>query len=265
MKTPSTEFGTVPAAAVVSACLRAQSGVPARSGAARAFGRSPLSAESRSWYVGALGELHVAEQLARLGSGWTILHSVPVGDRGSDIDHVVVGAAGVFTINTKFHEDAKVWVGSRRLLLNGQKTDHLRNSRYEAQRVARALSAAVGTAIAVHPAIVIVGARSITIKEQPGDITVLRASELVRWLRRRRAILDPDTSGRLAETLASRRFWQTDGVTPEEPVDMAAFGALRREVNAARRVRGAWVLAGGATLLAVAATLTTNALGMLGL
>lgn len=30
-------------------------------------GRSPLSDDSRPWYLGALGELQVAEQLAKLG------------------------------------------------------------------------------------------------------------------------------------------------------------------------------------------------------
>ena len=141
---PAAGIGTIPAAAVISACLSAQAGVPRRSGLARAFGRSPLSTESRPWYLGALGELQVAERLAKLGPDWTVLHSVPIGDRGSDIDHVVLGPAGVFTFNTKFHEDARIWVGSTRLLVNGQKTDHLRNSRYEAQRVAKKLTPVAG-------------------------------------------------------------------------------------------------------------------------
>lgn len=126
---PTEGFGAIPAAAVISACLNAQASVPRRSGVARVLGRSPLSADSRPWYLGAIGELRVAERLAKLGPDWTVLHSVPIGERGSDIDHVVVGAAGVFTINTKLHEDARVWVGSKRLLVNGQKTDHLHNSR----------------------------------------------------------------------------------------------------------------------------------------
>lgn len=78
------------------------------------------------------------------------MHSVPIGDRGSDIDHVVIGAAGVFTVNTKSHEDARIWVGSKRLLVNGQKTDHLRNSRFEAQRVVRELAISDGLQRAVN-------------------------------------------------------------------------------------------------------------------
>ncbi|MBG6212216.1 hypothetical protein RCH23_000129 [Cryobacterium sp. CAN_C3] len=41
--------------------------------------------------------------LSKLGPEWTVLHAVPVGSGSSDIDHVVIGPAGVFTINTKNH------------------------------------------------------------------------------------------------------------------------------------------------------------------
>ena len=247
----STErFGTIPAAAVIAACLHAQAGVPARSRFARALGRTPLSADSRPWYLGALGELRVAAQLAGLGPAWTVLHSVPIGERGSDIDHVVVGPAGVFTINTKFHEDARVWVGNRRLMVNGQKTDYLRNSRYEAQRVSRLLSMAIAESVDVHAAIVLVGARSMTVREQPTGVAVLRDTELVRWLKGRPVALNDDDRDRIASTLSRREAWSGEPV-PEPEIDEPAFAHLRREVTAARRVRLAWAtvsLVGVATI-----------------
>lgn len=238
----SDRFGTVPAATVIAACLQAQADIPARSGFARTFGRTPLSADSRPWYLGALGELRVAALLARLGPDWTVLHSVPIGERGSDIDHVVVGPAGVFTINTKFHEDARVWVGSRRLMVNGQKTDYLRNSRYETQRVSRLLSMAIAESVDVHAVIVLVGARSITIREQPTDVAVLRDNELVRWLKRRPVTLNDDDRNRVASTLSRRETWSGAPV-PAPEIDEPAFAHLRREVIAARRVRLAWATA----------------------
>jgi hypothetical protein len=33
---------------------------------------------------------------------WTVLHSVPVGTGSTDIDHIAIGPAGVFTLNTKY-------------------------------------------------------------------------------------------------------------------------------------------------------------------
>lgn len=255
---PTEQFGSTPAAGVIAACLEAQASVPPRSGVSRLFGRSPLSDDSRPWYRGALGELQVAQQLAKLGPGWTVLHSVPIGDRGSDIDHVVISAAGVFTINTKFHEDARIWLGSKRLLVNGQKTDHLRNSRFEAQRVARALTGIAGLPIHVHPVIVLVGIRSVTVRERPSDVAVLRDTEVVRWLNRRPAILDADQRDRLATAMARRDHWTASSV--QEPgADLPAFAALRREVGAARRVRVLWVMTTMAGVMAVAAALTVNA------
>ena len=255
---PADPVGSVPAAAVISACLSAQASVPARSRVSRVFGRSPLSVDSRPWYLGAIGELQVAERLAKLGPDWTVLHSVPIGDRGSDIDHVVVGPAGVFTINTKFHDDARIWVGSTRLLVNGQKTDHLRNSRYEAQRIARKLMAVAGEPVDVYPAIVLVGARSVTIRERPVDVMVLRDIELVRWLTRRTVTLTAHARDRRAEMLTRPETWARTSSASSE-VDLPAFAAIRREVGAARHVRMLWGTAGLLGGMVVAASLAINA------
>lgn len=258
--TGSTErFGSIPAAAVITACLEAQQDATARSRLARLFGRSPLSPLSRPWYLGALGELRVAEHLAKLGPEWTVLHAVPIGDRGSDIDHVVVGPAGVFTINSKFHEGARIWVGSKRLLVNGQKTDHLRNSRYEAQRVTRLIAAATGIALTAQAAIVLVGVRSVTVRERPTNVAVLRDGQLVRWLSRQPAQLDPAANDRLTAALAHPDSWGVVGPTP----DLEGFTALRREIAAARRLRALWGAAAVIGAVTMAAAFVTEALGAL--
>lgn len=69
----------------------------------------------RSWRVGADGEFAVAELLVELNPvslipwprrkppAWRVLHSVPVGDGRTDIDHVLIGPPGVVTINTEHH------------------------------------------------------------------------------------------------------------------------------------------------------------------
>ncbi|MGX1695187.1 NERD domain-containing protein [Microbacterium keratanolyticum] len=167
---------------MIAEFLRAQATAPPRSAVRRLFGASPLSDDSRPWHLGALGELAVAQRLATLDPAWTVLHAVPIGTRGSDIDHVVAGPAGVFTINAKFHERATVWVGARRLLVNGQKTDHLRYARYEATRVARMLAQRTGASVPTRAVIVLVNPRRLTIRQQPEDVTVLTSVQLTRWL-----------------------------------------------------------------------------------
>ena len=226
-------------------CLRAQAGVPPRGTLARTFGRSPLSDESRPWYLGALGELDVASRLDSLGEGWTILHSVPIGTRGSDIDHIVVGGAGVFTINTKFHEDGRVWVGSRRLLVNGQPKDHLRNTRYEATRTQKLLSAAAGSEVPVTGIIAIVGAKQITIREQPADVAVLDAARLTRWLKKQESRLDQAQPAALSALVRDAATWTSE---PQHESDVSGFDALHREVVGAKRVRMLW---GAGALVAI--------------
>ena len=65
------------------------------------------------------------------------LHAVNVGTQGSDIDHVVIGPGGVYTLNTKTHRGHRVTVYERAIFVDGYKQPYLRNSRHEAERAAR--------------------------------------------------------------------------------------------------------------------------------
>ena len=226
---------------MIAECLRLQALARPRSLAARFFGRTPLTAESLPWYTGALGELDVARRLDALGPGWHVFHAVPVGAGASDIDHVVIGPPGVFTINTKHHAGQDVWLGARRLLVGGQKTDHLRNARYEGKRAAQRLSAAVRGPVEVVPIIAIVGARRFTIRERPADVVVLQEHRLVGWLRHLTPVVPPVPVERLADAAAEPSTWHR---APHlGPVDLDAFHALREEVAKSRRRRRGWAFA----------------------
>lgn len=230
-----------PATSVIAECLRVQATIPRNTAMQRFFGVSPLGREAQPWYVGALGELEVARRLGSLEPGWYVLHSVPVGTGASDLDHVVIGPAGVFTINTKHHRGQSVWVGGRRILVNGQRTDHLRNATYEATRTSKLLSVAARTLVDVTPIVAIVGARRMTVRERPTDVVVLRETELTRWLQRHPATLSAQQVQQLAAMAAQPAAWQR---MPEaDAVDHAAFDRLRREIDRARRRRGLWVIA----------------------
>jgi len=163
------------------------------------FGDHPdtveIDEDARGWYWGVLGEQRVAATLATLGPEWTVLHSVPVGAGNTDIDHIAIGPAGVFTLNTKYSPDSNVWTAGRGLMVNGESRAHyLRNSMAELQRASTALSKAAGFAVPVFSALVFVDPASLTVKAPPGwdgtDLHVVSERGLLPLLTRRRELSD---------------------------------------------------------------------------
>ncbi|GAW49073.1 MULTISPECIES: nuclease-related domain-containing protein [unclassified Nocardioides] len=100
-----------PGEAARAQALAAKQAAPGRALLARAL---RVHTSERAWRIGADGEEKVAAQfdkVVRKDPRWQFIHAIPVGTRGSDIDHLVVGPGGVFTVNAKNHPHAKVWVG----------------------------------------------------------------------------------------------------------------------------------------------------------
>lgn len=240
--------------AVMEQLLALQQDAPTRSAVSRALGVSPLDEERAAWYRGALGEAAVGRLLDKLPNGWAVLHAVPVGKGDSDIDHVVIGPGGVFTVNTKNHSGQKVWVAGRTFMVNGQKQPHLRNAEYEAQRVSRLLSAAAGFRVDVAPVIAVVDPASLTMRERPEQVVVLTSSQLVRWLKKRPATLAPEQVRALFDISVDPAAWHASPTPGREPAAVrSSFSALDLQVRHARRIRRAWAcgLLGAGGLAAV--------------
>lgn len=165
---------------------------------------------ARAWQKGAVGEEGVAVQLWRLSrpGNWRYVHSVPVGDRGSDIDHVLVGPPGVFTINTKAHREANVWVGGDTVMVNGRKHPYVRNSRHEAARASRLLTAALGWRVPVRGVIVFVDPRNFTIRDEPVDVAVTTRYGLNRWARSLPTVLSDQHVDAIFDRVRRSTTWQ---------------------------------------------------------
>lgn len=155
---------------------------PVRTVVARLLG---VHTDERAWRIGADGEVKVAAQLEKLvlkDPRWRVLHAVPVGERGSDIDHVVLGPGGVYTLNAKHHPGATLWVAGNTFLVNGKRRPHLRNSEHEAQRATRLLSAACAFEVEVTGVVVPVGADDLVIRAAPRHVHVVPRRQLRAWL-----------------------------------------------------------------------------------
>lgn len=220
----------------------------------RVFGIRPVHPDMKSWLAGARGERIVGAVLKKLGPEWLVLHAVPVGDAHTDIDHIVIGPAGAFTINTKHHKGKTVWAGNRVLKINGQNTDHLRNSRSEAKRAAKLLTAAAGVEAPVRPVIALVDAGKVTVKENLTDVAVVRAGELVAWLNNQvPVLLDEDLTQLRAAALAPDT-WHSDPASVLTDWDAAGWlDRYERFLRAAYRRYMAWGVAIAAPAVPMAA------------
>jgi hypothetical protein len=148
---------------------------------ARAAG---IRTRDQAWRIGAAGEVKVGARLDRLRRhGWRVLHSVPLG-RGGDIDHLIIGPGGVFTVNTKHHPRARVTVGRSVVFVRGYPVTHVGKALREASRVQAALSSALGQAVPVQPLVIIHGASvSQWLARRPRGVKVLPSWAATWWLR----------------------------------------------------------------------------------
>jgi Nuclease-related domain len=214
---------------------------PARSGIDRLLGRRVLSDTSRPWYVGALGEIAVGNAIDSLPAPWSVFHSLPIGTRGADIDHLVVGPGGVFCLNTKNHRNARIWVANHTMMVNGHKQPYIRNSTHEARRLTTILRTIARDDLTVRAVIAVVGAQQITVRSKPEDVAVIAAPRLRRWLLAQPEALSTVELARIASFVEQPATWGLEAPSSSfAGAVQGEFAKLRTEVRNARRVRIAW-------------------------
>ena len=146
--------------------------------------------------------------LSRLPNGWHVPRAVPIGEQGSDIDDIVIGPRGVFTLNTKNHPDGSVSVYERALWVNGHSTDYLRNSRFEADRATKLLTINCGVSVRVLPLIVFVDPAKVTRKGTPPDVEVTTRRALRTFLMQQPQRLTPSEVEHIFTIARNSLTWQ---------------------------------------------------------
>ena len=162
--------------------------------------------DERSWRNGSAGEVLVAAELRRLDpSSWTVIHDIPIGHRGANLDHLVIGPAGVFSLNTK-NLRGNVWVAERVFMHNGHRTDYLPKANKEARRVSQLLSAATGGPVPVRGLLVVI-CNYLKIKAQPKDVSVVGRWHLRESLERLPHVLSRQEAWPIAGAAMDPRTW----------------------------------------------------------
>ncbi|WP_445394732.1 nuclease-related domain-containing protein [Streptomyces sp. LE64] len=173
----------------------------------RLFGRWLPHSTTRSWWDGLTGERVTGRRLDALRRrGWHTLHAVQW-PSGADVDHLAIGPAGVFAVNSKRHRGKTVWYGDRAITVNRTPTRHVVISRSEARRVSRVLSRACGYPVPVRPVIAVVHSAKLTVKGTDPPVLVLDAARIDRVLSGLPATLMPRQVAHVYAVARSPRTW----------------------------------------------------------
>ncbi|HEX4305731.1 MAG TPA: nuclease-related domain-containing protein [Solirubrobacterales bacterium] len=148
----------------------------------------PSAVEPRAgrWARGAAGERKVGAILESLGPDWHALHGVWLG-RG-DIDHVLVGPGGTFTIETKSHRG--------RISLD-RIDDRMLRQAYAESKVLETVSGLQVEPLLVFSQAWLVG----SLPAHRRGVTVLPGRMLAGYFERRRPKLSPAEAAEIAERL----------------------------------------------------------------
>lgn len=151
--------------------------------------RPELHRHERDLIAGAEGQEYVGQRLEELRPhGWHLIHSIPLGPNGADIDHLLIGPGGVVTLNTQncAGADAEavrhIRVCEHQIYFDGHQTNQPVAVRQKAAEAERVLSRACGFAVDVLPALVILtgpNAPRIEFSQPTTDLLVLDWTTLI--------------------------------------------------------------------------------------
>lgn len=169
--------------------------------------------DERAYRLGAVGEETVGSRLAKLDrSKWLVLHDIVLSEKGTNLDHLVVGPPGVFSLNTKHHPKAKIVVTEKSFRVNGYRENYLPVAAAEAAKVSRVLQAAVGFEVSANPVIVVMGAE-LEVRSVPADVSVVRRKDLPKWFLRLPPVLSDDQMRDIMRAAGRPSTWRPPPTT----------------------------------------------------
>lgn len=111
------------------------------------FGRRQTT---EAWRQGAEGEQLTARILSRLPDGYVVLHDVPMPRSRGNIDHIVIGPTGAFTVETKAYKGG-IRISRGQVTASGRRRDRIPDqARRQAGAAAGYLGLEVSPIVVVH-------------------------------------------------------------------------------------------------------------------
>lgn len=169
--------------------------------------------ERHSNWLGLDGEMAVGQELNQLMSvGYKVYHDFQVTEKGFNIDHVVIGSAGVFAVETKARAkkeskdkavDANVIFDGHQLRFPGWcETAPIEQAKNQAEWLSGWLSKAVGENIPVKPVLAIPG--WFVKLESSSDIFIFNGKNAQNMLKGQNAVLSEVLIKRISHQIETR-------------------------------------------------------------
>jgi len=156
----------------------------------------------------------VASVRARLSAleanGVHVLHSISVGSAACEIDHLLIGPAGVYAITAQRLPGRHIAVSGYTMAIDDSHVPHLLNAKFEAERAASLLGAQVGFDVPVRGCVVaLTGAFAphVTYEARPIGVSLLAKRDIPRWFLRQPAILTNDQVEALVDAARRSTTW----------------------------------------------------------
>ena len=167
----------------------------------------------------AVARRRTRRQLAGLQrAGYHAVHGARIPGGEDQIDHLVVGPAGVFSIDSEaWDKRLPVRAKAAKQLWHGpfSMTDRLEHARWESERASALLSRALGSQVTVRPAMAVYGPKLPWDVATIRDVDVFKGPRLRRYLRRAARQTDTrllsDTEIERIDKAAHTAFPQADG------------------------------------------------------
>jgi hypothetical protein len=150
----------------------------------------------------------VRERLDRLAAeGWQVVHGVPLGRQGDQVEHLMIGPAGIFTVRERHHPGQHVVVEGRSMTVDGVPVPYLRDARLEADRVRDRLLAAACAGVTARAVLVVQGELELRGPTSSEDALVVQRHDLPQVFRLLATRLEADRVQAVAQVARRRRTW----------------------------------------------------------
>jgi len=170
----------------------ASSTTPQRSVLAGRLQRWSKSTDEREMKNAAKASKKIGRELAWLGDEWRVLHVVDAGHQG-EIDHILIGPAGVVTLTVRRLKNSAVLIADSRVLVDGHPRNYVRDAERGSQDVEQLLTEGGFQSVRVRPAIVLVDVADFTVQRMPSGIHVTTCRRLLPWLKELPESIDSQT------------------------------------------------------------------------